>query len=301
MTKRQPTLRPRYRYVSVALAIMAVVGMASRADAHGERESLTTPADFGDRVLARVNDVVITGHDLRHAFEMLSPETQAAMRQDVKQFLDVLIQREVLYREALRIGLDTDAEVRARLDQVRRAVLVHELSRRQQVQAVAEVDPQEERRYYETHPEQFTVKERISASHILLGTREEAEAVAARLRSGADFAALAQEVSRDAKTRDRGGRLFVMFRGQSSREFERSAFALEAGAVSGIVQDADGYHLILVHNHVPASVMPFEAVQASVHAKVVASHSEKRLKEFIAELQRRARIEVNTRALDDVR
>ncbi len=75
MTKRQPTLRPRYRYVSVALAIMAVVGMASRADAHGERESLTTPADFGDRVLARVNDVVITGHDLRHAFEMLPPET----------------------------------------------------------------------------------------------------------------------------------------------------------------------------------------------------------------------------------
>ena len=102
MTKRQPTLRPRYRYVSVALAIMAVVGMASRADAHGERESLTTPADFGDRVLARVNDVVITGHDLRHAFEMLPPETQAAMRLDVKKFLDVLIQREVLYREALR-------------------------------------------------------------------------------------------------------------------------------------------------------------------------------------------------------
>ena len=102
MTRRQPTLRPRYRYVSVALAIMAVVGMASRADAHGERESLTTPADFGDRVLARVNDVVITGHDLRHAFEMLPPETQAAMRLDVKKFLDVLIQREVLYREALR-------------------------------------------------------------------------------------------------------------------------------------------------------------------------------------------------------
>src|SRR2546427_12619420 len=102
MTKRQPTLRPRDRYVSVALAIMAVVGMASRADAPGERESLTTPADFGDRVLARVNDVVITGHDLRHPFEMLSPETQAPMRQDVKQFLDLLIHREVLYQQALR-------------------------------------------------------------------------------------------------------------------------------------------------------------------------------------------------------
>ena len=43
----------------------------------------------------------------------------------------------------------------------------------------------------------------------MLSTRGEAEAVAARLRSGADFAALAQEVSRDAKTRDLGGHLFV--------------------------------------------------------------------------------------------
>jgi hypothetical protein len=150
MTKRQRTVRPRYRIVSVALAIIAVAGGPTRADAHGEPQSLTTPADFGDRVVARVNDTVITGNDFRHAFEMLPPDVQAAMRQDVKKFLEVLIQREVLRREALRAGLDADAQVRARLDQVRRAVLVHELSRRQQVQAVAEVDSQEERRYYES-------------------------------------------------------------------------------------------------------------------------------------------------------
>ncbi len=277
---------PRARWIAVAGAIVALVllaAMARTADAHGEKQSLQAPSDFGARVLARVNDAVITGRDYQRAFEALSADGQAAVRQNPGKFLTVLIQREVLYQEA------------------RRAVLIHELSRRQETRAAAEIGGDEARRYYEANRAQFTIEERISASHILLATREEAETAAARLRDGADFAALAQEVSRDERTRDRGGRLFVVFRGRLNPELEQAAFAATPGVVTGIVQDADGFHLLLVHDHVPATVKPFDAVEAGVRAKVVSAHGEQRLHEFIAQLERRTRIEVNAGALADLR
>ena len=295
---------PRARWIAVAGAIVALVllaAMARTADAHGEKQSLQAPSDFGARVLARVNDAVITGRDYQRAFEALSADGQAAVRQNPGKFLTVLIQREVLYQEARRVGLEEDAVVRERLDQMRRAVLIHELSRRQETRAAAEIGGDEARRYYEANRAQFTIEERISASHILLATREEAETAAARLRDGADFAALAQEVSRDERTRDRGGRLFVVFRGRLNPELEQAAFAATPGVVTGIVQDADGFHLLLVHDHVPATVKPFDAVEAGVRAKVVSAHGEQRLHEFIAQLERRTRIEVNAGALADLR
>ena len=54
------------------------------------------------------------------ALQTLTPQAQAVLRQDAKKFLDVLIQRELLYRES-RAGLDADAEARARLDEQRRS------------------------------------------------------------------------------------------------------------------------------------------------------------------------------------
>ena len=116
-------------------------------------------------------------------------------------------------------------------------------------QAKGEDDVTEEavRQYYDSHPEQFTRPERISASHILARERTAADAMLAELRNGADFATLAQDRSQDEATRDRAGRIFVILRGQMTPEFEAAAFALEPGGTSDVVQDKDGYHLIQLH------------------------------------------------------
>jgi peptidyl-prolyl cis-trans isomerase C len=291
---------PRVVFARGASALAVLLAVTTAA-AHGEKQSLKMPPDFGERILARVNEAVITGHDFHHAFEALPAESQATVRPNLRKLLDVLVQREILYQEAVRAGLDRDRDVLEQLERLRRAVLVHELSKRQRARAAAEVGEDEARRYYDAHREQFTSKERISASHILVETRADAEAAAARLRDGADFATLAEQISRDEKTRGRGGRLYVVFRGQLSRQLEEAAFALKPGELSGIVQDADGYHLVLLHDHVPAALTPFETVRATVQSRAVATHSEKRFKEFTDHLEQRARIELNDRALSDVK
>ncbi len=93
--------------------------------------------------------------------------------------------------------------------------------------------------------------ERISASHILVATRAEAEALLAELKNGADFATLAQERLQDELTRDRGGRIFVIVRGQMTPEFEAAAFAFESGMTSDVVHDKAGYHVIQLHERAP--------------------------------------------------
>jgi parvulin-like peptidyl-prolyl isomerase len=65
-----------------------------------------------------------------------------------------------------------------------------------------------------------------------------------RARRGEDFAALALECSEDKLTRDKGGRLPPISRGQTVPEFEEAAFALQPGQISDVVETSFGFHII---------------------------------------------------------
>lgn len=91
-----------------------------------------------------------------------------------------------------------------------------------------------------------TTAPQIHARHIFLTTREEAEAVLARLGNEEDFAALAQELSLDQVTRVRGGDLGWFPFGDHEEAFDEAAFALEAGQISKVVATSLGFHIIQV-------------------------------------------------------
>lgn len=134
------------------------------------------------------------------------------------------------------------------------------------------VTPREVETYYNQNIQQYQTPEQVRASHILLNTegkdaaavRTQAEALLAKVKAGADFAALAKEHSEDEASKVMGGDLDYFGRGRMVPEFESAAFALEPGQVSDIVQTQYGFHIIKVVDRRPGSTRSLDEVRPQI-------------------------------------
>lgn len=126
------------------------------------------------------------------------------------------------------------------------------------------VKEQDLKAYFDKNKEMFaTSPKEVKASHILVSTQEEADAVLAELKAGKDFAALAKDKSTDG-SKDNGGDLGFFGRGQMDPQFEEAAFALGKGELSEVVQSQFGFHIIKVTDIKEAVVPAFEEKKEDV-------------------------------------
>ena len=96
---------------------------------------------------------------------------------------------------------------------------------------------QDVQRYYEDNQQQYSTPEQVRASHILLKTegkddaavKKQAEDLLAKVKGGADFAALATKLSEDEVSAAKGGDLDFFGKGTMVKEFDDVAFALKPG------------------------------------------------------------------------
>ncbi|OBZ14506.1 peptidylprolyl isomerase [Bacillus sp. FJAT-27264] len=102
------------------------------------------------------------------------------------------------------------------------------------------------KKYYDENKAHFNTEEEVRASHILVKTKEEADAVLKELKDGKDFATVAKEKSTDTGSKDHGGDLNFFKRGDMVPEFADVAFKLKVGETSGAVKSQYGYHIIKV-------------------------------------------------------
>lgn len=85
----------------------------------------------------------------------------------------------------------------------------------------------------------------VKASHILVDTKKEAEAVREEILAGKGFDQAAKEYSK-CPSKHQGGDLGYFERGMMVPEFEKAAFALPVGEISEPVKTEFGWHLIMV-------------------------------------------------------
>ncbi|MGD2200347.1 MAG: peptidylprolyl isomerase [Candidatus Bathyarchaeota archaeon] len=84
---------------------------------------------------------------------------------------------------------------------------------------------------------------KIQASHILVEKHSQALKILEEIKAGQSFAKLAKKYS-TCPSKKRGGDLGMFGRGKMVKEFEKAAFALKVGEVSGLVKTQFGYHII---------------------------------------------------------
>lgn len=137
--------------------------------------------------------------------------------------------------------------------------------------------------YYALNKKTYEKPERVKASHILIQadasptsptglTDEAAQKLAsdilAKIKSGEDFAALAKKYSSDPGSGQNGGDLNWFGKGAMVPEFEKAAFALKKGEVSGLVKTQFGYHIIKVTDKDIGFTPTFDKVKDKVLAEL---------------------------------
>lgn len=142
--------------------------------------------------------------------------------------------------------------------------------------AEAQVGEDEMRAYYGEQSPGWRTPERRHLRHILFragedapaelktAKKQEAEQALANIRGGADFLKLADELTEDPSGKGKGGDLGMVTRGQTVPQFEAEAFALDAGAVSDVVESPFGFHIIKVESVQPEATPSFEEKRAEI-------------------------------------
>lgn len=255
--------------------------------------------------------------------DMLKKATEAALNQ--------LTAAELLYQDGMKLEIkDLDKQVTTRITQskyqypsqaefdkalqsvgmtqkdleeaARKDIVINNLIV-QRFADKADVSEAEVRKYYEENKlKQFTQGDRIKVSHILIGVAKDASvdakrqamakalAVLKRLKGGEPFADVAKKES-TSPTKDQGGSLGIIGKGQTLPSFEKAAFALKPGEISNVVETPVGYHIIKVEQKLPPATERYEDVKNQIAGNIKREKIRQLLAAYVEQLRGKAKIE----------
>jgi peptidyl-prolyl cis-trans isomerase C len=251
-----------------------------------------------------------------------------------KRALVDLIQKELIFQEGKRLGIKVSLEeishevskIENRFpsakafderlvlenlteNEIHRGVerfLLIQKTLQQEIEKKISFDEEDLEHYYRDHPEKFVLPEQIRIRQILLGvlpsastedwenTQQTAMKLVQKINEGEDFEALAQVYSDDGQTRDKGGDLGWVHRGQMSlREVEEIAYRLKVGETSDPIRTLYGYFIIRVEEVMPQRQLQYlEINKGLLKEELKRSAIERRKEKWLKGLQEKTEIKL---------
>lgn len=247
------------RGLAPALATAAIALLASVAPVGAEEAA-------DDPLVAVVNGTELHRSDVLASARDIPAQYQSQIDLIYPQLVDRLIDLTLLSQEGERRQLQDDPEVRERVAEYERQVVRETLIRTYIEEQLTDEALQQR---YDEFVENFEPQQEIHARHILVGTKEEGEAIIAELDAGGDFAEIAREKSTDTGSGANGGDLGFFTAEQMVPEFSEAAFALEPGTHSATpVQSQFGWHVIKVEEKRESAPPTFEEVRPELENRM---------------------------------
>jgi len=254
-------------WTAVAAAVLASLSLSVNAQNIAIVNGKAVPSS---RVEALKQQVARSGRPI-------TPDVEAQIKEEV-------IAREIFMQEAQKRGLDATEEYKSQIELARQTILIRELfAEFQKTSAVTDADVQAE---YDKFVAANGGKE-YRARHILVETKEQAEAVLAALKKGGKFEDLAKKQSKDPGSGANGGDLDWAAPGNYVKEFSDAMVALNKGQVSGPVQSQFGFHIIRLDDVREAQLPTLEDVKP----QIVQQMTQQRMANFQQELRAKAKVE----------
>ncbi|MGC2450114.1 MAG: peptidyl-prolyl cis-trans isomerase [Candidatus Sulfotelmatobacter sp.] len=246
-----------------------------------------TPATFEDTV---GKDILLT--KLQALVSGTAGVTDSEIHEQfIKQNSKVKFDYAVLKEDDIKKGLHpTEAELKAYYES-HKATYANSVPEKRKVkyavidtaklEAGVQVTQSDLQNYYDQHRDQYRVPEQVKVSHILIKTplagpdgkvdekgvaeaQHRAEDLLKQLKNGAKFETLAEKYSEDPGSAKQGGSLGWVGRGQTVPEFEKAAFSLPKGQMSGLVKSSYGFHIIRVDDKQDAHMKSLDEVKSDI-------------------------------------
>jgi foldase protein PrsA len=247
-------------------------------------------------VIARVGDRRIVQEDFKHYLERnASAELAQIAPEAASALLDQYVEEALVSAYAASHGIDVSAErvaeavrgdpgstVLEKRDQMRRQRLVADIETR-----VGQPTEDEIRTYFEQHPDEFNVGERVRARQILVHDEALATEIQRQLQAGKSFEELSKQHSA-APNAEHGGDIGYLMRGQIPKVFEDELFNLQPGSVSRVIRTDSSFHLFRVDDRQPAGRLTLAAATPLIQARL----KEEAMNREMTRIVRAARAEI---------
>ena len=295
-------------------------------------------------VIARVNDQIINRSDVERSQQQLQQEIQqqnlpaAEAEQRQKDMLRDMIDQQLLLSKAKELGLNADAEVIRRLDEIRKQNHLDsmedlEKSARQQgvnfedfkanikngvltQQVVRDevgrrLQPTQgaEQAYYTAHKQEFEQPEQVRLSEILIPTPADAtETQVTQAQAKAESVDAKVKAGGDfaalakensgGQTAQTGGDLGLWKRGGLAKVIEDQTFPLKVGQATAPIRTRQGFVILKVTEKQEAGVPPLKQVEPQIQEALYMQQMQPALRSYLTRLREEASMDVKPGFVD---
>jgi peptidyl-prolyl cis-trans isomerase C len=197
--------------------------------------------DLPQNTVVTVNGMAITYDDISMVEnELMGLVGQLPERQRFETLVSFMVERLLAANAARAAGLENSAEVEKQISFLKQKALQDVYVGQLLMERVNEASVTA---YYQENIVDGPKQEEVRARHILVDSREEAEAVIAAVKNGGDFIELAKKRSKGPSGAG-GGDLGYFDRDAMVAPFSEAAFKLKKGKISAPVKTQFGWHVI---------------------------------------------------------
>jgi peptidyl-prolyl cis-trans isomerase SurA len=256
-------------------------------------------------------------------------QIDAQFKEQQKDLLRGMIDQSLMVQRAKDMGVSVESDLTKRLDEVRQqnglatledlqkgveasglswedykttirnGLLQKEIVRRE-VGSHVDISTDEVKQYYEAHPQEFTLPERVVLSEISLSTegkspeelaavRNKAEGLRTSVLNGDNFNQVASLYS-EGSTAKNGGGLGTFTKGELAPQLDAIVFQMSKGQISEVIQTRTGFEILKVEDHLQAGLQPLEKVEPDIRNTLHAQKMQPLIRDYLAELREQSYI-----------
>lgn len=255
------------------------LGMASQAryelearTSIGKKEAGDSDEGFGP-VIARVGKEEIRLSAINGALDQLPDWMRKQYQSDDGKinFVRQYIANELLYRKAKRLGYEDNPDVRVKLRDVTKQVLVQQVVAAEIGKVI--IDPRDVELYYKANIDRYAEKAQFGLSLIQVDNQNKAAEILKKAKSEESFANLAKAASLHEETKANGGVIKnavplggYIASGVGNSPQAWSAIGKASKGLTDIVELSQNFYVFWVHNRTQERQRPYTEVKQQVEA-----------------------------------